>query len=125
MNTINNYTQTHRDRCDLLHIAQVYWATKMVPNENLVKFNKNADIDGFIADLTANTHINYDMYQIKVMIKPGDSLFEASIKHLLDKDIFELKISDVSRINMYGSQARCVEQDLPHLRKYCYCKDDV
>lgn len=123
--TINNYTQTYRYLCEYLHIAQIYWVTKMAPNEHLVKFNKNADIDGFVADLTANTRVNYDMYQIKVMLKPGDSLFEASIKHILDKDKMELKISDISRINMYGRQARCVEQQLPYLRKYCFCKDDL
>lgn len=95
----------------------------MTPNQNLLKFNKNKDIDGFIPDLTAKLKLKYDIYQIKVTTSPGSSLFEASIIHYIDDDRITLKISDISRINMYGSQARCVENDLPDLRKYCYCID--
>lgn len=96
---------------------------KMTPNQNLLKFNKNTDFDGFVADLSANMNINKELYQIKLMLSPGNSLFEASITHLLESNRLQLKLSDISRINMYGSQARCVENDLPQLRKYCYCKE--
>lgn len=95
----------------------------MRPNEDLIKFAKNADLDGFVADLSAKTKVNSNIYQIKAVVKPGDSLFEASITHLIDKGTFNLEMKDISRINMYGSQARCVQDDLPDLRKYCYCID--
>lgn len=55
---------------------------------------------------------------------PGASLFEASLTHLVDDDIISVKLSDVSRINKYGNQARCIYQDQPQLRKYCYCTRD-
>lgn len=97
---------------------------KMSPNEHMLRFKKNSDFDGFLADLSAKMEIKNEMYQIKVMLKPGNSLFEASIVHDIRKNVLSLKLSDVSRINMYGRQARCVENDLPQLRKYCYCKDD-
>lgn len=95
----------------------------MTPNKNLLQFNKNSDFDGFVADLSAKMEVTQDLYQIKALLWPGNSLFEASITHNLLNDSLQLKISDISRINMYGTQARCVENDLPHLRKYCYCKD--
>lgn len=91
----------------------------------MLKFKKNSDLDGFLADLSDNMRIKYDTYQIKAMLKPGNSLFEASIVHDLEKNVFNLRLSDVSRINMYGRQARCVENDLPQLRKYCFCRDDL
>lgn len=122
--TINDYTKNYRHLCEKLSISQIHWVTKMSPNQNLLKFHKNADIDGFVADLTANMKIDYEMYQIKMMLTPGNSLFEASIRHDLTNDKLHVKLSDVSRINMYGKQARCIENDLPQLRKYCYCKDD-
>lgn len=78
-------------------------------------------MDGFLADLSGKTKLKTNTYQIKLLLTPGDSLFEASITHNLEKDKFDLKMSDISRINQYGSQARCIEDDLPHLRKYCYC----
>ncbi|GJQ72864.1 hypothetical protein Trydic_g6837, partial [Trypoxylus dichotomus] len=71
-----------------------------------------------------NTNVPTHTYQIKLSTIPGDSLFEASITHLLELDRLDLKISDISRINKYGSQARCIEDNYPHLRKYCYCLAD-
>lgn len=108
--------------CEKLQLAKVSWVMKLTPNKNLVKFSQNKDIDGFVADLSANTQIREELYQIKVTLVPGNSIFEASIKHVKDGDQFELLLGDISRINMYRSQAKCVEAQLPHLRKYCYCK---
>ena len=98
------------------------WATKLRPNQNLLKFSKNADVDGFVPDLSSNMALESDTYQVKVLVMPGDSIFEVSINHHLAKDDFTLKMSDVSRVNKYGSQARCIENVFPNLRKYCYCR---
>lgn len=121
IDTLNNYTKSHRNLCAILGVGEILLVTKMRPNDNLIKFNKNADIDGFVADLTAKTKLLSDMYQIKVSLQPGDSLFEASISHFLKSNELQLKLKDISRTNMYGSQARCIENDYPNLRKYCYC----
>lgn len=113
----------HRDICEKLSLSNIIWAMKLAPNEMLLKFSRNADIDGFVADLSATMDIKTDLYQIKALFMPGKSLFEASIKHYRQSDKMELKISDISRTNMYGRQARCVEKTLPFLRKYCFCKN--
>ncbi|KAJ8921099.1 hypothetical protein NQ315_015897 [Exocentrus adspersus] len=125
VDTLNEYTNNYRHLCEPLSISQVHWAMRMMPNQNLLKFQKNADIDGFVADLSAKMKVKEDTYQIKVMMTPGNSMFEASITHDLATDQLQMRLSDISRINMYGSQARCIENDLPQLRKYCYCKDDI
>ncbi|KAF5298478.1 hypothetical protein FQR65_LT01257 [Abscondita terminalis] len=123
VNTLNDYTSSHRNLCATLSLSKIFWVTKMRPNEKLLKFHKNADIDGFVPDLSSKMKVKSDIYQLKAMLLPGESLFEASITHFFETNDFHLNISDVSRINMYGKQARCIENDLPHLRKYCYCKD--
>ncbi|KAJ3655287.1 hypothetical protein Zmor_014422 [Zophobas morio] len=123
ISTLNNYTESHRHLCEVLSLSKVEWVMKMAPNENLVKFNKNADLDGFVADLSAKMTLKSDLYQIKVILVPGNSIFEASVSYFIEQDEFSVKMSDISRINMYGKQARCIENDYPHLRKYCYCKD--
>lgn len=123
VSTLNNYTNGHRNLCATLSIGKIFWVTKMRPNENFLKFNKNADIDGFVPDLSSKMKVKSDLYQLKVMLIPGESLFEASITYFFEKNEFRLNISDISRINMYGKQARCIENDFPNLRKYCYCKD--
>lgn len=124
IDTINNYTYKYRDICAHLRVQNVEWVTKLKPNEQLVKFNKNADIDGFVADLTANTRVTSHIYQIKVLVVPGNSLFEASLTYYLKDDRLDLKLSDISRINKYGNQANCIVDTHPDLRKYCYCTTD-
>ncbi|CAG9771746.1 unnamed protein product [Ceutorhynchus assimilis] len=122
VNKINQITESHRRICEKLSVKQVHGIMKMSPNKDLLKFSHNADIDGFVADLSANLQVDSDLYQIKATLVPGDSIFEASLRHFRDSDQMVLKISDISRINMYRSQAWCVEKNLPHLGKYCYCK---
>ncbi|XP_076395907.1 uncharacterized protein LOC100877796 [Megachile rotundata] len=120
---LNLYTDDHRDICEQLQLKEILWAAKLIPNKGLLKFQKSGDQDGFIGDFSAQTKLTSEIYQLKVKTEPGDGLFEVSITYDIKKNKFSTKISDVSRINMYGSQARCVENSLHHLRKYCYCKD--
>lgn len=110
--------------CEQLSIKTIHWVTKLTTSDNVLKFKKNADLDGFVPDLTAKMEIEKEIYQLKVTTSPGDSLFEASVTHYLKDQSFVLAMTDISRINIYGSQARCVEENLPDLRKYCYCKDN-
>ncbi|CAL7939740.1 unnamed protein product [Xylocopa violacea] len=120
---LNSYTEDHRDICEQLQLKEILWAAKFIPNKGLLKFQKSGDEDGFVGDFSAKTKLTTEIYQLKVKTIPGDGLFEVSITYDMKKNTFLTKISDVSRINMYGSQARCVENSLFHLRKYCYCKD--
>lgn len=123
MEALNEYTEPHRDKCERWKLFKTEWALETTPNENLLKFYKNVDVDGFVPDLSAKMKVNSNVYQIKVILEPGNAVFEASIIHHLAKDEMEVRISDISRVNMYGSQAKCVERNFPHLRKYCYCKN--
>lgn len=123
MGTLNNFTEPHRNICEPWKLQKVEWVMKMTPNEELLKFHKNADLDGFVPDMSARMNVNTNIYQIKVILEPGNAIFEASISHNVVKNKFELRMSDISRVNMYGRQARCVEVFFPNLRKYCYCKD--
>ncbi|XP_017768642.1 PREDICTED: uncharacterized protein LOC108556871 [Nicrophorus vespilloides] len=121
---LNDYTESQRTKCAILRISAIYWVSQLTPNENLLKYKKNHDYDGFVPDLTGKTDVSVNIYQMKVMLSPGDSLFEVTISHHLNEDQMEIKMSDISRINLYGRQARCIENSLHHLRKYCYCITD-
>ncbi|XP_068217947.1 uncharacterized protein [Palaemon carinicauda] len=50
--------------------------------------------------------------------KPGGAVMESTLKY--HEGIFELT-SDVSRLNKYGNQSHCINDQI--VRKYCYCKD--
>lgn len=120
---LNDYLSPHRDICDTLKLNKILWSAKLIPTKGLLSFRKSGDQDGFLGDFTAKTKLTDEVYQLKISTEPGDGLFEVSINHSIRNNSYTTRITDVSRINKYGSQARCVENSLFHLRKYCYCKD--
>lgn len=119
---INNYTHSYRTLCAVVELREVLWAAKLLPNTNLIKFKKNRDADGYLADLSSDTKVANEMYQVKIVTKQGGGIFEGSVVHNLQKNVFEVKISDISRINKYNDQAQCIMELNPELRKFCYCK---
>ncbi|XP_046607068.1 uncharacterized protein LOC124298720 isoform X2 [Neodiprion virginianus] len=120
---LNDYLSPYQNTCEILKLNKILWAAKLIPTKGLLKFEKSGDADGFLGDFTAKTKITKELYQLKVSTEPGNGLFEVSINHSLDNNSFMTRITDISRINKYGSQARCIENSQYHLRKYCYCKD--
>lgn len=118
---INGYTEKNRRICSHLTLNEIHWASKLEPQKSLLKFKQNKDMDGFIADLTSSTKISNVLYQIKITTSPGNAIYEASLTYDLNSTEFKIKLSDISRVNKYGDQARCIYENLPELRKYCYC----
>lgn len=119
---INKLTKDYRMSCAELHVEEIKWSGKLVPQKSLLHFKSNKDTDGFIADLTANTKVTNDMYQVKIITRPGRAIFESSVLYDFNENEFKVKISDISRVNKYGEQARCIYNENPELRKFCYCK---
>uniref|UniRef100_A0A1A9X438 DUF229 domain-containing protein n=1 Tax=Glossina brevipalpis TaxID=37001 RepID=A0A1A9X438_9MUSC len=118
LNVINKATETFRSYCNVLQLKHINWAMHLRPHNDLLAFKKSSDIDGFLPDLNnGNSEINNE-----IVVTPGDSLFEASVSHNLNSLAMQSKLSDISRVNKYGSQANCIYERNPELRKYCYCK---
>lgn len=120
---INVFTSDERHLCHILRLSNITWAGTLQPRQTLLKFKQNRDLDGYLADLSStSTKITKELYQVQVHVQPGDSIFEASLTHSLSTGQFIVNITDVSRINMYGDQARCILDKNPDLRKFCYCR---
>lgn len=120
---INIYTSGERRRCEILSLSNITWAGTLQPRQTLLKFKQNRDLDGYLADLSSTTtKITKDLYQLQIHVQPGDSIFEASLTHYLSTNQFVVNITDVSRINKYGEQARCIMDKNPDLRKFCFCR---
>lgn len=120
--TINKFTQDNRDICHELHVDEVKWSAKLIPQKSLMSFKTNKDVDGFLADLSAQTKVTYDMYQVKIITNPSNAIYESSVLYDFTANEFRVKLSDISRVNKYGEQARCIYTENPELRKFCYCK---
>lgn len=119
---INKYTQNYRKICEVLVLEEILWSGKLTPHKKLLEFKQNKDMDGFIPDLSSDTKILNEMYQVKILVSPSEAIYEASVIHNLVDNVFKVKLSDISRVNKYGNQARCIYEENPELRKYCYCK---
>lgn len=121
---INKYTLGYRDLCHQLTLGEINkgWSAKLTPHKTLLNFKQNKDFDGFMPDLSSDTKIVNEMYQVKIITEPGKAIYEASVTHNLLENEFHVKLSDISRVNKYGNQARCIYEKNPELRKYCYCK---
>lgn len=122
---INKYNSQHSDLCSELRLEAVLWAARLLPSKALRKFHNAADLDGFVPNMSGNLAITMEVYQIKLAVQPGGGLFEVSLTYHLKEDNFKIRIEDISRINMYGSAASCIENTQEQLRKYCHCKNTM
>lgn len=123
VDTINKFTADNADLCARLYLHEIKWASKLAPHDNLLRFKQTKDYDGFLADFSSSTVVATEMYQVKIIVKPGKSVFEASVVHNLKTNEFNVKMTDISRVNKYGNQASCILDMYPELRKYCFCRN--
>ncbi|KAK2145346.1 hypothetical protein LSH36_687g03049 [Paralvinella palmiformis] len=126
VNTINDLTNTTRHLCAYLTLDRIEAAVKYSPNKRVLQFKKSADTHGRRADLTDKMTADREFYQLSIETRPGGGLFEATVTHdMFRKDSFGVNTKEISRINRYGDQPHCIRDTLPHLRPYCYCKNQL
>ncbi|XP_050419630.1 uncharacterized protein LOC126832759 isoform X2 [Adelges cooleyi] len=119
---LNEYNAKFTSLCSSIELEKIEWATKMAPNEGVMKFHQAADKDGFVPDMSANTKVTKFYLQLKIITRPGHAVFEFSCHYNSETNKIILYEKDISRINMYGNQPWCISQTQPQLSKYCYCK---
>ena len=122
VSTINALTNHVRHLCTELTLHAIVKALKYTANENVLKFKKSSDIHGRQPDFSDKMTADSELYQLTVETAPGGALFEATVTHHTLNHTFSLNDKEMSRINRYGSQPHCIQERLPHLRAYCYCK---
>lgn len=123
VDAINRFTAVD-DQCARLYVHRVTWAAKLSPHDNLLRFRRTNDGDGFLADLAPSAmSVSSEMYQVKLTVRPGDSIFEASVVHHPQRDDWVVEVAHISRVNKYGDQAACIMDSNPELRKFCNCKE--
>ena len=112
--------------CARLTVDEILSAWQEMPSFKVQTFReiKNGMGIGFGKPLfqsSSRSNPNECSYQVKFRTKPGDGIFEASVK-VIEGDFFVNE--HISRINIYGSQPHCIKTSHPHLRKFCYCVRD-
>ena len=95
------------------------------PSESVLKFKQSLGRDGYIPDLTDDMTASEVLYQVTITTKPGGGKYEGTVTHTISEDKYDVKSTEISRIDRYGNQPHCVMDKMPHLRAYCYCKVQI
>lgn len=107
--------------CSRLEIEKVLSAYQKLPNIKIAQFLGSYDVHGRKPMFSrGDVTVSECLYQVQIQTVPGNGLYEASV-NALDG---EYRVTgDISRINLYGEQPRCILEKRPDLRKFCLCKD--
>ncbi|CAG2247955.1 unnamed protein product [Mytilus edulis] len=89
----------------------INYALLVIPADKVLRYGKTYKYGDRIK--------SYIDYQITIQTKPGDAIIEGTLRFDEKRKTYDL-VGDVSRINKYGDQSHCIEQN--HLKKLCYCK---
>ena len=90
----------------------------LMKNDRVIKGFYCIYIQNESMDLVDNDEI---YYSITVTTTPGEGLFEATMKYNTVFRNFTAPQQDISRINAYDDQSRCVLEINPSLLRFCYC----
>ncbi|XP_047001261.1 uncharacterized protein LOC124617960 isoform X1 [Schistocerca americana] len=78
-------------------------------------------VEGKSNDLDIKAETDHVDYVVVFQTTPGDGLFEATVRHF-HKDPASFSLTgQISRLNIYANQSRCISD--AHLKLYCYCLD--
>lgn len=116
--SINKKLNGYSNICAYLNLDRVLNATKLIPSDEVLRYEQSKND-------VINRHVTYGErakayadFQLTVKARPGGGLFEATVRYDERRDDYQM-LSDVSRINLYGDQSKCIEKHA--LKKYCYC----
>lgn len=112
-----------KENCARLELKDVKRAGMRVPNLKVQKFkhtestSKCSDCSLVLADKADQTQ-GTQVVELVFIVKPSDATYEATVTVKEDSIIVN---PDIARLNLYGNQPKCVQDQYPHLRKFCYC----
>jgi len=119
---LNDLTVEKRDVCSELKLDKIEKSLSLLPDEKVIKFQGSKDIHGRIPDFDGRTDVKEPILQLTIRTQPGNGLFEVSLKYKPDQHEYIINKNDISRINKFGDDPKCVMHFKKDLRKYCYCK---
>ena len=122
---MNELTDVRRQLCRILDLVRVTSAVRYAASDSILRYRGSKDFDLREADLSGIMSVSKVLYQLTMVTTPGEGVFEATVTHDLNQKQFSVNVTSISRINMYGEQPHCIAEELPHLRKFCYCVTQI
>lgn len=123
ISTINNHIlKPYRKWCEEITLKTLLSSVLYRPNDMVLKFKQSQDFDGRNPEFASDYDIKEEFYQITIETLPAYAKFEATVKFDVHFNRYYVSKAEISRINKYSDQPKCVQDKFPHLRPYCYCK---
>lgn len=116
MNDLNMREPLAVKHCASLALSQVKHSEVETPSNEVLRFYQSKN--GQYVSYEGPGVKNKCNYQITFQTVPNNGIFETSVSYSGGE--FHVK-GEVSRIDAYGNQPKCIANSLPHLRKYCFC----
>ncbi|KAI3388213.1 hypothetical protein SNEBB_006113 [Seison nebaliae] len=117
---LNEHLKRASGLCLPLSVIHIYTLQRYSASDILIHYVAIKEIDtGERQGIEAKDIVNY--YSIKIRTQPGNGLFDILIHHNIRTNEFSLDVDNISRINLYGSQSKCVANTNADLLKFCYC----
>ena len=115
---INSFLAHDFHVCAKLSLKAIHGAEQMAANEDVLRFQQSIhDVINRTVQFGSRSD-SVVIYQLTIETKPGNALFEGTMRYDEYQDSFALA-GDISRINAYGTQSECINSF--KLKKFCYC----
>ncbi|XP_066933796.1 uncharacterized protein [Clytia hemisphaerica] len=125
MNSLLVGLNNERKTCAQMSLDKIIHAGVRKPKEVVQKFKntkRNEKCDSCAIDLDQSMEtdqVSIRSFEIVLTVQPSGGKFEVNAKLGLDNVV--TVDPQISRINMYGDQPKCIATIYPHLRPFCYC----
>lgn len=114
--------EKYSEECVELTLKRTISAFEQHLSEKVLKFKDSLnDVIGRHVIYGEKSAELFKHFLITLEVSPSDALFEATVSVTHKKEMSVL--GDVSRINIYGNQSVCVDNQF--IRRYCFCKNQL
>uniref|UniRef100_A0A1I8AJ70 CST complex subunit CTC1 n=1 Tax=Steinernema glaseri TaxID=37863 RepID=A0A1I8AJ70_9BILA len=96
-------------QCAQLRTSSIKHAQMIIPNKKIA-LGRSSFFGG-----SGSVYVDY---RVTLEASPSGAVFEGILRNALEEGSFVV-VGDISRINKYGNQSRCVNTQT--LKKFCYC----
>ncbi|KAK3704128.1 hypothetical protein QZH41_019027, partial [Actinostola sp. cb2023] len=104
-------------KCAMLTLQKVDNPVYLAPNDQVETFDRSADVDGRVVAKGTRPK-GMCTYQIQVITSPNNGVYEVT-GHV--SSMTPHVNPQMSRLDEYGDQPKCIMGTHPYMRKYCYC----
>lgn len=118
---INSLVADHA-KCAKRRLTAIEWVWRQKHLDQVLKSENGGGVYS-IFRRPEDPRPSVEYYQVKIEMSPGRAMFEGTVMFIRNRNQFLVSEYDVSRVNAYGDESKCISKTHPHLNKYCYCID--